>query len=125
MENKITNAPYDWQTGNTNSGIECPKPVAPLDGGISDERFEPTTMDKIRDMAIIASYTPQFMGLAMNFITKNWKTFLSGAIGIAVQILPQLGFIDQDVANAISVIAASLGLIAAKDSNVTGGTKPQ
>ena len=125
MENEITKAPFDWETGNTNQGDKPPQPVEPIEGGLSDERFGPTTMDKIRDAAIVASFTPQMIGVMMDFIKKNWKTALAGLIGIAVQILPQLGVIDQQTANAISVIAASLGLVAAKDSNVTGGTKPQ
>ena len=125
MENEITKAPYDWEAGNTNQGDEPQLPVEPINGGIRDERFEPTTMDKIRDAAIVASFTPQIIGVVMDFIKKNWKTAVAGLIGIAVQILPQLGVIDQQTANAISVIAASLGLVAAKDNNVTGGTKQQ
>lgn len=125
MENEITKAPFDWETGNTNQGDKPITPVQPIEGGLSDDRFGPTTMDKIRDAAIVASFTPQMIGVMMDFIKKNWKTALAGLIGVAVQILPQLGVIDQQTANAISVIAASLGLVAAKDSNVTGGTKPQ
>lgn len=60
----------------------------------------------------------------MKFNFKNWKTTLGGAIAILVQFGPILfpKYISEAVANSISTIAASLGLIAAKDHNVTGGT---
>ena len=123
MENEVTKSPFDWEVKARQ--IEAIESVEAIEGGIDDERFKTTTMDKLKDAAIIAAYTPQFIGLTMDFITKNWKTFVSGAIALAVQILPQLGIIDQQTATAISVIAASLGLLVAKDHNVTGGTKPQ
>ena len=133
MENEITKAPYDWEAGNTNQGDEPQLPVEPINGGIRDERFEPTTMDRItekvenaRKVAIVTPYFLSFIWDAvMGNIFKNWKTTLGALIALGVQVLPQLGVIDQNVATAISTIAVALGLIAAKDSNVTGGTKQQ
>lgn len=56
---------------------------------------------------------------------KNWKTTVAGFIGIAITVATSMHWITADVAAAITTIAVSLGLIAAKDSNVTGGTKQQ
>lgn len=56
----------------------------------------------------------------MNFILKNWKTSLLGAIGIAGIItatwLPQYA---DELAKLVGTLV-SLGLIAAKDGNKTG-----
>ena len=133
MENEITKAPYDWEAGNTNQGDEPQLPVEPINGGIRDERFEPTTMDRItekvnnaRKVAIVTPYFLSFIWDAvMGNIFKNWKTTVAAIIMLGVQVLPQLGVIDQNVANAISTIAGALGLVSAKDHNVTGGTKQQ
>lgn len=58
---------------------------------------------------------------------KNWKTTLGGVVGILLQILPLVfpKVVTHDVANALTVLAVSAGLIAAKDGNVTGGTVKQ
>lgn len=61
----------------------------------------------------------------MNFIKKSWKTTLAGLITIGVYIGMTTGVITQEVATAIQTIAVAVGLAAAKDSNVTGGTKEQ
>lgn len=56
---------------------------------------------------------------------KSWKTTVAGLA------LPILGFatamhwITIEVAGAIGTLAVSLGLMSAKDNNVTGGTKHQ
>ena len=56
---------------------------------------------------------------------KNWKTTLAGVIVAATGIAVSLHYISQEVATAIITIAGALGLVAAKDGNVTGGTTPQ
>lgn len=63
----------------------------------------------------------------MKNLLKNWKTTLAGVIAIVVQVGPVLlpKYITPTVANSISVIAGSMGVIAAKDGNVTGGTVQQ
>jgi len=55
----------------------------------------------------------------------SWKTGLAGVLSILPQLLVLIfpNIITHDVANTISGLMVSLGLIAAKDSNVTGGTK--
>ena len=58
---------------------------------------------------------------------KSWKTGLAGILALIPTILhavfPQV--VTTEVAVSITSVLISLGLIAAKDSNVTGGTKPQ
>ena len=60
----------------------------------------------------------------MKFNFKNWKTTLAGIVAIVIQLGPIVApkYITPVVANTISTIAASLGLMTAKDFNVTGGT---
>lgn len=63
----------------------------------------------------------------MKSLTINWKTTLAGAVALLIQLGPVLlpKYITPTVANTITVIATSLGLIVAKDKNVTGGTTKQ
>jgi len=58
----------------------------------------------------------------MKNLTLNWKTTLGGAVAILIQIGPILfpKTITPQVANSISALAVALGLVAAKDGNVTG-----
>lgn len=57
----------------------------------------------------------------------NWKTGLAGILAVLPQLLHYFWptIITSETAYAISGVLVSLGLIAAKDSNVTGGTKQQ
>lgn len=56
---------------------------------------------------------------------KSWKTTVSGiAIGV-IAVATAMHWISAEQATAISAALASFGLMAAKDSNVTGGTKQQ
>lgn len=56
---------------------------------------------------------------------KNWQTSLAGLIGISSVVF---GFFyhdyHMDIAD-IGVLTASIGLLCAKDKNVTGGTIDQ
>lgn len=58
---------------------------------------------------------------------KSWKTGLAGILAIVPVVLhavwPEI--VTADVAGSITAVLISFGLIAAKDSNVTGGTKQQ
>lgn len=60
----------------------------------------------------------------IKFILKNWKTtgsaILSGIPQLLHLVWPQ--HITQDIANWISGMFISIGLVVAKDGNVTGGT---
>jgi len=58
---------------------------------------------------------------------KSWKTGLAGILAIVPVVLHALfpEVVTMEVASAITSLFVGLGLIAAKDSNVTGGTKPQ
>ena len=58
---------------------------------------------------------------------KSWKTTLAGILAVlptlAHTLYPQ--YVTTDVATAITTIFVAIGLVAAKDGNVTGGTTPQ
>jgi hypothetical protein len=60
---------------------------------------------------------------------KNWKTTLAGVLALVVAvanaILNMLNGLPVDITSLLTTIVAGLGLIAAKDSNVTGGTVSQ
>lgn len=62
-------------------------------------------------------------------MTKSWKTTLSGAIAIIIAagnaIQGMLNGTPVDMATTIAAVMAGIGLIAAKDGNVTGGTVKQ
>jgi hypothetical protein len=58
---------------------------------------------------------------------KSWKTGLAGVLAIVPVILHALfpTVVTSEVAGTITSLFVGLGLIAAKDSNVTGGTTKQ
>ena len=58
---------------------------------------------------------------------KSWKTGLAGILALVPIILHVLfpTVVTSEVAASITGVLISLGLIAAKDSNVTGGTTKQ
>lgn len=61
----------------------------------------------------------------MSFLT-NWKTTGSGIVMIVLGIAGLLGIKGgTDPSIAITSIMGGIGLIFAKDNNVTGGTTPQ
>jgi len=55
---------------------------------------------------------------------KNWKTTAAGILSATGQLLPLLG-VPVEVGTAVSTIGLFLIGLAAKDSNVTGGTVKQ
>lgn len=57
---------------------------------------------------------------------KSWKTGLAGILAILPIILHAIfpNVITTEVATSLTGVFVGLGLIAAKDSNVTGGTNP-
>ena len=61
----------------------------------------------------------------MKSLQKNWKTTLGGAVVLLTGAALTAKFITPEVATAIITLATAFGLIAAKDGNVTGGTKQQ
>jgi len=58
---------------------------------------------------------------------KSWKTGLAGVLAILPQLLHYFmpTAVTMETANILSGLFVSLGLVAAKDSNVTGGTRQQ
>jgi hypothetical protein len=58
---------------------------------------------------------------------KSWKTTLAGIAAILPQVLHAIfpNVVTIEVATGLSSLFAAIGLIAAKDSNVTGGTTQQ
>lgn len=91
MENEITKAPYDWEAGNTNQGDEPQLPVEPINGGIRDERFEPTVFDeivlKVEAAKAIAKATPQLVSLVYGYLTMNWKIIIGSLTSLIVAFL--------------------------------------
>lgn len=61
----------------------------------------------------------------MKSVTKNWKTTAAGLIGVVTLFALSQHWITQQTATDIGLLAGSLGLVAAKDGNVTGGTNQQ
>jgi hypothetical protein len=55
----------------------------------------------------------------------SWKSTAGGVIVLAVPLAYHFGYLTMEQAGAITVVATAFGLIAAKDSNVSGGTKQQ
>ncbi len=53
---------------------------------------------------------------------KNWRTTVTGILAIVTAVWTMINTGTADAAN-ISAVIAGIGLILAKDSNVTGGTK--
>jgi len=51
---------------------------------------------------------------------KNWKTTLAGVIVAALGVASAMGWISVEVSGAILTIATAVGLVAAKDNNVSG-----
>lgn len=68
-------------------------------------------------------YLEMLEGKPLGTLIKNWKTTLAGVIGLFVVLGTSLGWLTQAQAQAIGAVAASFGLLAAKDFNVTGGSK--
>ena len=60
----------------------------------------------------------------MKHLMKSWKTGIAGLITIGTAVMAGLGKITPETATAITAVAVGTGMIAAKDSNVTGGPKP-
>lgn len=56
---------------------------------------------------------------------KNWKTTVAGILTLAVLAANAFGYIDMVTTERLTMALVGLGLWAAKDSNVTGGTKQQ
>jgi len=53
---------------------------------------------------------------------KNWKTTLAG-LGALVSGIALI--VKGDIAGGVTAVLSGIGLVAAKDSNVTGGTTQQ
>lgn len=73
----------------------------------------------------VKPFLKQFEGQDVGTLITNWKTTLAGIVVLIGMIGPQIGLVTEKQATAISAVAASFGLVLAKDSNVTGGTKKQ
>ena len=69
----------------------------------------------------------KFQKTLKHFDMKNWKTSLSGILALLPAVLHAVipGIVSSDVAVQLSTLFASLGLFAAKDKNVTGGSVQQ
>lgn len=56
---------------------------------------------------------------------KSWKTTAAGILVAAVAAATALGYITPEQSAAIMGALTAIGLVVAKDSNVTGGSTPQ
>jgi hypothetical protein len=56
---------------------------------------------------------------------KNWKTTVAGILTLAVLAANAFGYIDIVTTERLTMALVGLGLWAAKDSNVTGGSTKQ
>jgi hypothetical protein len=62
----------------------------------------------------------------MKSLLANWKTTLAGVVAVAIPIInSQIPFMSTDYAAIATGVVAGLGLIFAKDGNVTGGNTKQ
>lgn len=91
MENEITKSPFTWDDENKIQRVERSASVAPLEGGLSDERFEPTVVDeivlKVEAAKAIAKATPQLVSLAYGYLTMNWKIIIGSLTSLIVAFL--------------------------------------
>lgn len=67
----------------------------------------------------------QFKGASLKNLLTNWKTTLASLVVLAVTFGPKFGLMNEQQSLAITGLAVAFGFAAAKDSNVTGGTKQQ
>jgi len=51
---------------------------------------------------------------------KNWKTTLAGVLVGVIALATYMGYLSDDQAGQIAAALTALGLIVAKDHNVTG-----
>lgn len=58
-------------------------------------------------------------------LLKNFKTGLAAAVVVGTMVAPYTGVITKEQATEIRAAAVAIGLVVAKDYNVTGGTKQQ
>lgn len=56
---------------------------------------------------------------------KNWKTNITAVLGIAIIVVRHIFPEYVDMSNEIFMALCAAGFLAAKDYNVTGGTKEQ
>ena len=73
-----------------------------------------------RDLALVLPLPSSWI---RRLQVKNWKTTLAGIsalLAVAVKVVNGSGVGAEDIA----IITGALGLLFAKDGNVTGGTKP-
>ena len=58
-------------------------------------------------------------------MTKNWKTTAAGVLVALLAAATYFGWLTQEQSISITSVLTALGLIAAKDNNVTGGNIKQ
>ena len=56
---------------------------------------------------------------------KNWKTTAAGVLVALLAAATYFGWLTQEQSISITSVLTALGLIAAKDNNVTGGNIKQ
>lgn len=56
-------------------------------------------------------------------VTTSWKTSIAGIFVAVLGYLKMTNHIDDNLFNLLMTIGIAVGLLSAKDSNVTGGTQ--
>ena len=56
---------------------------------------------------------------------KNWKTTAAGVLVALLAAATYFGWLTEEQGKSITSVLTALGLIAAKDGNVTGGSVKQ
>lgn len=67
----------------------------------------------------------EFLLKIWNKVTTSWKTSIAGIFVAVLGYLKITGHVDDNLFNLLITIGIAVGLLSAKDSNVTGGTKSQ
>lgn len=67
----------------------------------------------------------EFLTKLWTKLSTSWKTSIAGIFVAVLGYLKITGQVDENLFNLLMTIGIAVGLLSAKDSNVTGGTTKQ